>query len=241
MEFPFFEEPHRTEHIKALDIADQSEKEIYVGQHEDVEEALERENNCPCLGRKIESEGKVIIAYFKKDDFEKNMSHLDDSLLRTVATVISNEDKLLEEERNSISGALAGPPLRLMQLLVQFDNALQRREQTAHYRLGQSMVDDDIDDPAFPPYQRTAHLPTVRCDVEEGKTYVFKPFVRRSSKLEKPDKDILVYMYDEDQIMDRPAVVLDMNCAKVMGLPTFVVSSQSLFFFPIVFHVFCFL
>ena len=239
-EFSFFEETKRTERIKIMDIVDKSTKEIYIGNDEDVEEALEREIRCPCLGRKIETKGVVSIAYFKKDDLEKNKGRIDAGTLQLIATIISNEDKLEPDERERIKGAFNGPPLNLMRTLVEVDNALQRRAQTANYQLFQSFTDDDVKDPTFPKYQgisQAPQAPSVKCDVETGKDYPFKPVVRRSRSIEKREPDILVYMYDEDNIMDRPAVVLDKDSAAQMGLPKFVVSSL-LLFSPLVFHGF---
>ena len=232
-EFSFFEDTKRTERIKIMDIVDKSTKEIYIGNDEDVEEALEREIRCPCLGRKIETKGVVSIAYFKKDDLEKNKGRIDAGTLQLIATIISNEDKLEPDERERIKGAFNGPPLNLMRTLVEVDNALQRRAQTANYQLFQSFTDDDVKDPTFPKYQgisQAPQAPSVKCDVETGKDYPFKPVVRRSRSIEKREPDILVYMYDEDNIMDRPAVVLDKDSAAQMGLPKFVVSSLLLFF-----------
>ena len=241
-EFSFFDVPQRTERIKILDITDQSKKEIYLGHKEDVEEALERVNKCPCLGRKIEMGGEIVIAYFKKDDFERNMGRLNTGLLKTIASVISSDDKVPEDEKSNITRAMSGPSLELMRLLVQVDNALQRREQTAHYQLIQSTMDEDAEDPTFQSYEHKPRVPSVKCDVEKGKTYPFKPVVRRSSSLDKPDDKILVYMYDEENPLDRPGVVLHKDCAKQMKLPEFVAFFHlCAFFSSLFFHVFCLL
>lgn len=225
-----------------MDITDQSKKEIYLGHKEDVEEALERVNKCPCLGRKIEMGGEIVIAYFKKDDFERNMGRLNTGLLKTIASVISSDDKVPEDEKSNITRAMSGPSLELMRLLVQVDNALQRREQTAHYQLIQSTMDEDAEDPTFQSYEHKPRVPSVKCDVEKGKTYPFKPVVRRSSSLDKPDDKILVYMYDEENPLDRPGVVLHKDCAKQMKLPEFVAFFHlCAFFSSLFFHVFCLL
>lgn len=228
-EFSFFGVPQRTKEVEIRNILDQSRGKIFLAD-KDVEEALENAGYGPCLGRKIDTGSETFIAYFKKDGPFLKPKSSENKWLKTLATVISNEDTLLSEEQQSVTKALNGDSVRLMELLVQVDNAIQRREQVRRYKLAQSMVDEDVDDPVFSPFgQNTSRTPRVNSRVEVGKTYVFKPVIKRSSKLEGGEPDKVVYMYDEDQLVDMPAVVLDDKSANEVKLPVFVVSSSSIF------------
>lgn len=242
-EFPFFGVPQRTKEVEIRNILDQSRGKIFLADDDegDVEEALENAGYGPCLGRKIDTGSETFIAYFKKDGPFLKPKSSENKWLKTLATVISNEDALLSEEQQSVTKALNGDSVRLMELLVQVDNAIQRREQVCKYKLAQSMVDEDVDDPVFSPFgQNTSRTPRVNSRVEVGQTYVFKPVIRRSSKLEGGEPDKVVYMYDEDQLIDMPAVVLDDKSANEAKLPVFVVSSYFILsFLPLCFHVFC--
>ena len=240
-EYSFFDGPQRTKEVEIRNILDQSRGRIFLADDDDVEEALENAGYGPCLGRKIDTGSETFIAYFKKDGPFLKPKSSENKWLKTLATVISNEDTLLSDEQQSVTKALNGDSVRLMELLVQVDNAIQRRAQVCKYKLAQSMVDEDVDDPVFSPFgQNTSRTPRVNSRVEVGKTYVFKPVIKRSSKLEGGEPDKVVYMYDEDQLIDMPAVVLDDKSANEVKLPVFVVSSYFILsFLPLCFHVFC--
>lgn len=239
-EFSFFDGPQRTKEVEIRNILDQSRGKIFLAD-KDVEEALENAGYGPCLGRKIDTGSETFIAYFKKDGPFLKPKLDENKWLKSIAQRISDEDTLLPDEQQSVTKALNGDSVQLMELLVQVDNAIQRRAQVCDYKLAQSMVDEDVDDPVFSPFgQNTSRTPRVNSRVEVEKTYVFKPVIRRSSKLEGGEPDKVVYMYDEDQIMDMPAVVLDDKSVHEVKLPVFVVSSYSILsFLPLCFHVFC--
>ena len=127
-EYSFFDASQRTKEVEIRNILDQSRGKIFLAD-EDVEEALENAGYGPCLGRKIDTGSETFIAYFKKDGPFLKPKLDENKWLKSIAQRISDEDTLLPDEQQSVTKALNGDSVQLMELLVQVDNAIQRRAQ----------------------------------------------------------------------------------------------------------------